>query len=98
MGSDDLARARKLYEEQSLAIEAARQANAEFGDEQSRQIAGQLYAHKVDLVRARAEAVGVRPMLGDKQLIELAPQDFTAWIKEHLEPAEAAAAGEAKEL
>ncbi len=96
VGSDDAARARKLYEEQALAIEAARQANAEFGDEQSRQIAGQLYAHKVDLVRARAEAVGVRPVAGDRQLIELAPQEFTMWIKQHFEPAEAAAAAEAK--
>ncbi len=95
VGSDDATRARKLYEEQALAIEAARRANAEFVDEQSRQIAGQLYAHKVDLVRARAEAVGVRPMAGEKQLIELAPQDFVDWIRTHLEPAEAAAGVEA---
>ncbi len=96
VGGDDATRARKLYEEQALAIEAARRANAEFGDEQSRQIAGQLYAHKVDLVRARAEAVGLRPMAGEKQLIELAPQDFAEWVQAHLEPAEATAAAEAR--
>ncbi len=97
-GGDDLARARRLHEEQLAAMEAARRANAEFGDDQSRQIVGQLYARKVEQVRARAQAVGLRAMAGGKQLIELAPQDLTAWVEEHLEPAEATFAAEAKEL
>jgi hypothetical protein len=95
---DDLARARKLHEEQLAAVEAARRANAEFGDDQSKQIVGQLYARQVEQVAARARKVGLRAAAGGKQLIELAPQDLTDWVREHLEPAEAVFEKEASEL
>ncbi len=97
-GGDDLARARRLHEEQLLAMEAARRANAEFGDDQSKQIVGQLYARSVEQFVARARRVGLRATADGKPLIELAPQDLTAWVKDHLEPAEATFEKEASEL
>ncbi len=87
---DDMRRALKLKEEQDAAIAAARDANASFGDQASMQIAGQLYAHKVDLVRQRAAAIGVEPMADGTPLIGLAPERLNAWVKEVLAPAEAA--------
>jgi hypothetical protein len=87
-GGDDQQRARKLQQEQQQAVAAALSANATFGDEQARQIAGQLYAHKVELAKARAAAVGVEAAIDGRPLIELAPDRFTAWITEVLEPAE----------
>ncbi len=94
---DDQMRARKLQQEQALMAAAAAEANATFGDERSRQIAGQLYAHKVELVKARAETAGIVPRVGDKALIELSPEEFGQWVKEKLEPAEREAQ-ESKEL
>ncbi len=85
---DDAARAAKLHKEQQAAIDAAREANATFGDETSMHIAGQLYAHKVELVRARAQAIGIVPTCEGKQLIELQPDDLNRWVREVLAPAE----------
>ncbi len=85
---DDAARAAKLQQEQQAAVEAAKEANATFGDEKSMLIAGQLYAHKVELVRARAQAVGIPPSSEGKQLIELQPDDLNRWVREVLAPAE----------
>ncbi len=96
-GGDDAARAAKLRQEQEAAIEAARQAGATFGDEASAHIAGQLYAHKVQLVVERAKAAGVEPTSEGKSLIELAPHEFNAWVQHTLAPADRAAA-ENKEL
>jgi hypothetical protein len=90
-------RARKLQQEQALMAAAAAEANSTFGDERSRQIAGQLYAHKVELVKTRAEAAGVVPRDGDRDLIELSPEEFGRWVTERLEPAEREAR-ESKEL
>ncbi len=88
-GGDDAARAAKLKQEQDAAIQAAQAANARFGDDASIQIAGQLYAHKVELVRERAVAAGVEPMAGGKQLLQLTPEELNAWIAQVLTPAEA---------
>ncbi len=85
---DDAARAAKLHKEQQAAIDAAREANATFGDETSMHIAGQLYAHKVELVRARAQAIGIVPTCEGRQLIELQPDDLNRWVREVLAPAE----------
>ncbi len=87
---DDAARALRLKEEQDAAIAAAKAANASFGDEVSMQIAGQLYARKVDLVRQRAMAIGVEPAVDGSPLISLAPDRLNAWVKDVLAPAEAA--------
>ncbi len=97
-GGDDQARARKLMQEQALVVAATVGSNSTFGDEQSRQLAGQLYAHKVELVKARATAAGLDTMPGGRQLIELDPQSFNAWVAEHLEPAEARARDDEKDL
>jgi hypothetical protein len=94
---DDAARALKLQQEQEAAIAAARSANATFGDDTSVQIAAQLYAHKVEMVRARAKSIGVEPSCGGKQLIELSPEELNSWVRGTLAPAEAEAA-ETKEL
>ncbi len=98
LGGDDAARAQKLMQEQAVAIWAARNAQSIFGDDTSRAIAGQLYAHKVQLVERRAHDVGVVPKTEDgKSLVDLAPEDFTAWVQKVLEPAEKEAK-ETKEL
>ncbi len=94
---DDAARALKLQQEQEAAIAAARGANATFGDDVSVQIAAQLDAHKVEMVRAGAKAIGVEPICEGKQLIELSPDELNSWVRSTLAPAEAEAA-EAKEL
>ncbi len=97
-GGDDAARAAQLQKEQEIAIWAARNAQAIFGDESSRAIAGQLYAHKVQAVVQRARELGVDPRAEDgRELLELAPEDFTKWVQAVLEPAEKGAA-EAREL
>ncbi len=86
---DDQARAQKLRQEQEIAIQTARAAKATFGDEVSMQIAGQLYAHKISLAAERARKVGIEAVVGGKQLIDLAPEAFTAWLQDVLTPAEA---------
>ncbi len=88
---DDAARAAKLKQEQDAAIAAAREAGATFGDEASMQIAGQLYAHKVQLVADRARAAGVEPSSNGKPLIGLSPHDLNKWVQDVLAPAEAEA-------
>ncbi len=90
-GGDDYRRAIKLREEQAIAAAAAIQCNAIFGDDRSRQIAGQLYEHKVGLVESRAIALGVQPTSGGRQLLELSPEELAEWIRTTLEPAERAA-------
>ncbi len=87
---DDAARALKLRGEQETAIQAAQAANAKFGDETSMQIAGQLYAHKVQLAQDRAAAVGVEPTCNGVPLIQLPPEAFNDWIQRVLAPAERA--------
>ncbi len=85
---DDAGRALKLHQEQEAVIEAARAANATFGDQASMQIAGQLYAHKVDLIRARAVEAGVTPKVDGKDLLQLAPAELNTWVEEVLARAE----------
>ncbi len=98
LGGDDAARAEQLQKEQAIAIWAARNAQSIFGDNASRAIAGQLYAHKVKLVEQRAREVGVVAKAKDgRDLVELAPEEFTEWIQAVLEPAEKEAS-EAKDL
>ncbi len=98
LGGDDAARAAQLQKEQAIAIWAARNAQSIFGDNTSRAIAGQLYAHKVKLVEQRAVAVGVAAKARDgRNLVELAPEEFTEWVQAVLEPAEKEI-GEAKDL
>ncbi len=94
---DDAARAAELKLEQDAAIAAAQKANATFGDEASMQIAGQLYARKVQQVVDRAKAAGVAPASDGKALIELTPHDLNEWVRSVLAPLEAEAA-ETKEL
>ncbi len=89
---DDAARAAKLHQEQTIAVEMAKAADAKFGDGVSMQIAAQLYAHKVELARARAAAIGIDTTVGNRQLIELSPEQFNAWTRDTLAPAEEAAA------
>ncbi len=85
---DDYRRALKLREEQAIAAAAAIESQAVFGDEKSRQIAGQLYEHKVGLLRARAAELGLAPTSGGRQLIELTPEELAEWMRRVLEPAE----------
>jgi hypothetical protein len=73
-------------------MEMAKAADAKFGDSTSVQIAAQLYAHKIELARARAAAIGIDTTVGNKQLIELSHEQFNAWTRDTLAPAEAAAA------
>ncbi len=93
VGEDDGRRAERLRQEQAIAMAAALEANAVFGDEKSRQIAGQLYAHQVEMAKKRAEKVKVPVEIGGKQLIELSPEDFGEWVRNALEPAGAALRG-----
>ncbi len=88
---DDAARALRLQREQEIAIQAAQAAQATFGDSTSMQIAGQLYAQKVEQVRSRAKAVSIEPVANAKQLIELSPEELNMWIRDVLAPAEAGA-------
>ncbi len=88
---DDHRRALKLREEQAIAAAAAIECNAVFGDERSRQIAGQLYEHKVNLIETRAIALGIQPTSEGRQLLELSPEELADWIRATLEPAERAA-------
>ncbi len=97
LGGDDAARAQKLYQEQQIAMWAARNAQSIFGDAASRAIAGQLYAHKTQLVEERARAIGLDPTSEGKGLIDLAPEDFMAWVDNVLVPAERQAS-EARDL
>jgi hypothetical protein len=98
LAGDDAARAEKLQKEQAIAMWAARNAQSIFGDESSRAIAGQLYAHKVQVVVQRAREIGVDPRAEDgRELVELAPEDFTKWVHEVLGPAERGT-DEAKDL
>ncbi len=95
LGGDDAARAEKLQKEQAIAIWAARNAQSIFGDNASRAIAGQLYAHKVQLVQQRAREVGVDPKAEDgRDLLGLEPEEFTRWTQTVLEPAEKKASGD----
>ncbi len=95
-GADDASRARKLLEEQQAAMQAAIAAKATFGDEASMHIAGQLYAHKVELARQRAEAAGISTCVDGMPLLQLSPERFSEWAANVLKPAEEAA--EAKHL
>ncbi len=88
---DDVKRALKLREEQAIAAAAAIECQAVFGDERSRQIAGQLFEHKVGLIKCRAAELGLDPTAGGRQLIELSPEELAEWIRDTLEPAERAA-------
>ncbi len=88
---DDYRRALKLREEQAIAAAAAIESQAVFGDEKSRQIAGQLYEHKVGLLCTRAAGLGLAPTSGGRQLIELTPEELAEWMRRVLEPAERAA-------
>ncbi len=94
---EDSARAQKLYQEQQIAIWAARNAQSIFGDATSRAIAGQLYAHKTQLVEERAKAIGLAPLAVGRSLVDLAPEEFTEWVDNVLVPAEKQAS-EAKDL
>jgi hypothetical protein len=94
MQGDDYRRALKLREEQAIAAAAAIECRAVFGDERSRQIAGQLYEHKVGLISSRAAELGVAAVAEGKKLIELSPEELAVWIRDVLEPAERAAKGE----
>ncbi len=85
---DDAGRALKLHQEQEAATEAAKAANATFGDQTSMQIAGQLYAHKVDLIKARAVAAGITPLADGRELLQLAPAELNAWVEGVLTRAE----------
>ncbi len=85
---DDAARALKLHQEQQVAIEAAKAAQATFGDQTSMQIAGQLYAHKVHLIKARAAAAGVAPMADGRELLRLTPEELNTWVEKVLVQAE----------
>ncbi len=85
---DDAGRALKLHQEQEAAIEAAKAANATFGDQTSMQIAGQLYAHKVDLIKARAVAAGITPLADGRELLQLTPAELNAWVEGVLTRAE----------
>ncbi len=87
-GADDATRARKLLEEQQAAMQAAIAAKATFGDEASMHIAGQLYAHKVELARQRAVAAGISPCVDGTPLIQLSPESFNEWVTNVLGPAE----------
>ncbi len=91
--ADDAARAAKLQEEQNTAMEMARAANATFGDSTSMHIAAQLYAHKVELAKNRAVAAGVATTVAGRPLIELSPEEFGAWVRDTLTPAESAQSG-----
>ncbi len=88
---DDIQRAERLHREQAAAVAAAQEANAVFGDDKSRQIAGQIYAQQVDAARRRAEKVGQPTTVEGKSLIELSPEQLGDWVRATLEPAEAAA-------
>ncbi len=90
---DDHRRALKLMEEQAIAAAAAIECQAVFGDERSRQIAGQLFEHKVDLLNTRAAELGISATLGGRKLIQLTPEELSDWIRTVLEPAEGAAKG-----
>jgi hypothetical protein len=96
VAGDDYRRALKLREEQAIAAAAAIECQAVFGDERSRQIAGQLFEHKVGLIKSRAAELGLAPTAGGRQLIELSPEELAAWIRENLEPAERAARAESE--
>jgi hypothetical protein len=52
------------------------------------QIAGQLYAHKVDLIKARAVAAGITPLADGRELLQLAPAELNAWVEGVLTRAE----------
>ncbi len=91
VAGDDHKRALKLMEEQAIAAAAAIECQAVFGDERSRQIAGQLYEHKVGLLRNRAAELGIPAASSGRQLIELSPEELSEWIRKVLEPAERAA-------
>ncbi len=88
---DDFKRALKLREEQAIAAVAAIECQAVFGDERSRQIAGQLYEHKVGLLKNRSAELGIPAASSGRQLIELSPEELSEWIRKALEPAERAA-------
>ncbi len=88
---DDYRRALKLREEQAIAAAAAIECQAVFGDERSRQIAAQLFEHKVGLIKGRAGELGLPTTSNGKQLSELSPEELTEWIRKVLEPAELAA-------
>ncbi len=93
--ADDESRARQLQHEQAIAIWAAQNAQSMFGDDTSRAIVGQLYAHKVHLAEQRAKAVGLPPKdAAGKSLIDMEPEELTAWVQGVLEPYEK----DAKEL
>ncbi len=95
---DDAMRALKLRSEQEAAIQAAREANAKFGDSTSMHIAAQVYAHKVEQAKTRAKAVGIEPVSEGRQLIELPPDAFNKWVNEVLVPAESQKGSEDREL
>ncbi len=71
VAGDDHRRALKLMEEQAIAAAAAIECQAVFGDERSRQIAGQLYEHKVGLLNNRAAELGIPATSGGRKLIAL---------------------------
>ncbi len=95
---DDAARALQLKREQDAIIQATLAARANFGDEATMHIAGQIYAQKVAALEARAKAAGIVPAAGGRELIQLTPEELNTWVESALKPAEGKEEEEAKEL
>ncbi len=93
--SDDAARAIRLRQEQDALVQATVAARASFGDNAAMQIAGQLYAQKVEALRERAKTAGAATVVGGREILQLAPEELNAWVDGMLKPAEAAAAAAA---
>ncbi len=95
---DDAARALRLKQEQDAVIQATMAAKANFGDEASMHIVGQLNARKVEALKERTKATGVAPAMGGRELIQLTPEELNVWIEGTLKPAEGKEDEATKEL
>ncbi len=85
---DDAARALRLKHEQDALVQATVAARASFGDNTAMQIAGQLYAQKVEALRERAKAAGVDTAVEGREILQLTPEELNMWIDGTLKPAE----------
>ncbi len=85
---DDAARALRLRQEQEALVQATVAANASFGDNAAMQIAGQLYAQKVEALRERAKTAGVATVVGGREILQLTLEELNTWIDGVLKPAE----------
>ncbi len=84
----DRRRAAELLQQQHLAIEAQKASHdagaGGFGSETAQTVAAQHFLAQVCKAVEQARTMGVEPRAGNRQLVELSPEELKQWVDEHI--------------